>query len=281
MKTTLILLSLVLATAVNAKGLKADGGSNIGGGNNGSEYMATWCKNQSSLLRNYRDRAHLKVSNTGDYNIANKILNDGMVQALNALKGNNDSFLARSLARGLEISRNLEATSAKNVDRKAMVTNNILSSYYDFMLETVARNLDIGAYIPYIQSSGEQMDERAAHFEESFVTYASSQLDWILDNLTSTTRLGDKTITVPVGDAKSLIKVSMILLKGTSEDLEESLWNYRFSCAISDIQVLNETITSYDQGNREMFEDEKSAVNYLSSEINRISRSLQLRTSCN
>jgi hypothetical protein len=73
----------------------------------------------------------------------------------------------------------------------------------------------------------------------------------------------------------------MTLIKGTSEDLEDSLWNYRFSCAISDLQVLNETISSYDQGNREMFDDERTAVNYLSSEIKRISRTLHSSSSCN
>ncbi|MDD4975722.1 MAG: hypothetical protein PHY93_15300 [Bacteriovorax sp.] len=281
MKTTIVLLSLILAGSVYAKGNMVQGGSNIGGGNNGSEYMATWCKGQSSLLRNYRDRAQLKVNNTGDYNLANKILNDGMIQALKSLKTENESFLIKSLVRGLEIARNLDADSAKNTVRKAMTTNHILANYYNFMLETVAKNLDLGAYIPYIQSSNDQMDENAAHFEENFVVYASSQLDWITENLTRESRLGDKIIVVPVGDAKALIKVAIILTKGTADDLDESLWNYRFSCAISDLQVLNETITSYDQGNREMFDDEKVAVGYLASEIKRISRTLRLKTSCN
>lgn len=283
MKSTIILFSLLLSVAgsAHAKGKMADGGSNIGGGNNGSEYLATWCKTQSSLLRNYRDRALLKVSNTGDYALANKILNDGIIQALKTFKGEQDSFLARSLSRGLEIARNLEATNSLNSERKAMVINNILISYYDFMLERVIRDLDLGAYIPYIQADNDSMNERAAHFEENFVIYAASQLDWITDTLTRQTKLGDKTIVVPVGDAKSLVKVAMILIKGTSEDLEDSLWNYRFSCAISDLQILNETISSYDQGNREMFDDEKTAVNYLSNELRRISRTLHLKTSCN
>jgi hypothetical protein len=247
--------------------------------------VATWCRGQSSLLRNYRDRANLKVSNTGDYNFANKILNDGMVQALKSLnndaKISNDSFLARTLARGLEISRNLDATSAKNNDRKAMVVNNILTNYYDFMLTNVAKNLDLNAYIPYMQASHENMDERAAHFEENFAMYAGSQLDWITNNLTNTVRVGDRTLVVPVGDAKSLIKVAIILIKGTADDLDSSLWNFRFSCAISDLNTLNDTMTSYDQGNREMFDDEKVAVNYLTSEIKRISQMLNRKMSCN
>lgn len=280
MKKTIILLSLLFTGVVHAKGM-VEGGSNIGGGNIGSEYMATWCKNQSSLLRNFRDRAQLKVNNTGDYNLANKILNDGMIQALQALKDNYNSFLARSLARGLEISRNLEATTGKNAERKAMVINSILSSYYNFMLNTVVRDLDLGAYLPYIQSPQDQMDKRAAYFEQYFVAYASSQLSWITENLTQEARLGDRLIVVPVGDAKALIKVAIILTKGTAEDLEDSLWNHRFSCAIADLQILNDTITSYDQGNREMFDDEKVAVDYLSKELKRISRSLRLSSTCN
>lgn len=281
MKSTIILLTLILTCNVNAKPISPESGTNIGGGNNGSEYLATWCKNQSSLLRNYRDRSILKVKNTGDYLLANKILNDGMIQALKSLKENNGSFVAKSLTRGLEIARNLEATSAGNSERKLMIINNILVSYYDFMLDRVIKDLDIGAYIPYIQSSKEQMNERAAHFEENFVIYATSQLDWIIYNLTSETRLGNKTISVPVGDTKSLVKVALVLTQGTNSDLEDSLWNYRFSCAISDLQILNETISSYDQGNREMFDDERSAVNYIVSEIKRISRSLHSKTSCN
>jgi hypothetical protein len=158
MKTTIILFSILLSGAIHAKGKLADGGSNIGGGNNGSTYLATWCKGQSSLLRNYRDRALLKVSNTGDYTLANKILNDGMIQALKSFKSDQDSFLAKSLSRGLEMARNLEAASAMNSERKAMVINNILISYYDFVLDTVIRDLDLGAYIPYIQAGQDQMN---------------------------------------------------------------------------------------------------------------------------
>lgn len=278
MKTTMIILAILFAGILEAKEMRSDGGSNIGGGNNGSEYLATWCRGQSSLLRNYRDRAILKVRNKGDYNLANKILNDGIIQALQSQKGDNNSFLAKSLSRGLEISRNLGATSATNDERKAMVVNNVLINYYDFMIETVVKDLDIGAYIPYMQS---QMDERAAHFEEKFIVYAASQLNWITANMTQTTRLGDKLTVVPVGDAETVIKVAMILIKGTADDLDESLWNLRFSCAITDLQILNETITSYDQGNRETFDNKKEAINYLAPEIARIARTLTLKQGCN
>jgi hypothetical protein len=277
MKTTIILLTLLISGSLYA----AKGGSNIGGGNNGSEYLATWCKNQSSLLRNYRDRAVFKVNNTGDYALSNKILVDGMIQALKALNTDNNSFLAKSLARGLEISKNLQATNMANAERKAMIINNVLLKQYEFMIETVAKNLDIGAFIPYVQSSEEAMDVRAAHFEETFVTYANAQLNWILEELTAEARLGNKVIVTPVGDAKSLIKVAIILSEGTASDLNESLWNYRFSCAISDLNILNQTLIAYDQGNREMFDDEKSAVTYLSQELKRISRTLTLKSSCN
>jgi hypothetical protein len=277
MKTTILLLALLLTGAVNA------GGSNIGGGNNGSEYLATWCKGQSSLLRNFRDRSVLKLDSTGDYNMANTILHNGIVQALVSYKGDSESFFVKSLTRGLEISKNLEATAAKNPTRKAMVINNILLNYYDFMLTTVAVELDIGAYIPYMQigiENREDMDKRAAHFEEKFVVYASSQLDWILSNLTSEVHQGSKLITVPVGDTKSLLKVALILIHGTAIDLEDSLWNMRFSCAISDLRNLNDEITSYDQGNREIFEDEKVAVSFLAGQLKRISKSLTLKESC-
>ncbi len=290
MKTSLIILTLFIGTTFTAQARKVDregstekvskgSGTNIGGGNNGSAYLATWCRGQSSLLRNFRDRARLKLDNTGDYNAANKILNDGMVQALSS-GGANESFLHKSLVRGLTISNHLGATLGGNSERKAFAANHILINYYEFIIETVAKNLDLNGHIPYLEASGEEMNDRAARFEETFVTYASSQLDWVLSTLINEVRLGAKTQVVPVGDAKSIVKVALTLSGATATDLEDSLWNYRFSCAISDLKMLNETLKTYDQGNKEMFEDEKQALTYISTELKRISRTLRLKESC-
>lgn len=290
MKTALLIFTLVLGTSLTAQArvdregggekMSKGSGTNIGGGNSGSEYLATWCRGQSSLLRNFKDRARLKLDNTGDYNIANKILTDGIIQALNNSANAKDSFLHKSLTRGLTISNHLGATLGGNPERKAMAANHILNSYYDFMLETVAKNLDLNGKIPFMDASNENMDERAARFEENFVTYAGTQLDWILSTLIREVRLGSKIQTVPVGDARSVIKVALTLSAATASDLDESLWNYRFSCAISDLQILNETLKAYDQGNKEMFEDEKQAITYTASEIKRISKTLRLKESC-
>ncbi|MBC7714776.1 MAG: hypothetical protein H7177_15625 [Rhizobacter sp.] len=291
MKTTLLIFTLVLGTALTAQAKvveregtttlsKSGSGTNVGGGNNGSEYLATWCRGQSSLLRNYKDRARLKLDNTGDYNIANKLLTDGIVQALNNSTNASETFLHKSLVRGLTISNYLGASLGGNPERKAMAANNILNSYYDFMLETVAKNLDLNGKIPYMSSSDADMDQRAAHFEENFVIYANTQLNWILGNLVKEVRMGDRVQVVPVGDARSVIKVALALSTGTASDLEESLWNYRFSCTISDLQMLNDSLKAYDQGNKEMFEDEKQALEYTTKELRRISRTLTLRESC-
>ncbi len=291
MKTTLLIFTLILGTSLTTQARVVDregagermskgSGTNIGGANNGSEYLATWCRGQSSLLRNFKDRARLKLDNTGDYNSANKILTEGIIQALN--KGNTakETFLYKSLTRGLTIANHLGATLGGNTERKAMAANNILNNYYDFMLETVAKKLDLNGKIPYLGATNENMDERAARFEQNFVIYASTQLDWILNTLIKEVRLGDRIQTVPVGDARSVIKVALTLSAATSSDLDESIWNYRFSCAISDLNILNETLKAYDQGNKEMFEDEKQALTYTASEIKRISKSLTLRESC-
>lgn len=290
MKTTLLILTLVLGTSLTAEArvereggatkVSKGSGTNIGGGNIGSEYLATWCRGQTSLLRNFRDKARLKLDNTGDYNIANKILTDGIIQALQSGNNAKDTFLHKSLTRGLTISNHLGATLGGNTERKAMAANHILNSYYDFMIETVAKNLDLNGKIPFMDADSENMDQRAARFEENFVTYASTQLEWILNTLVKEVRLGDRVQTVPVGDARSVIKVALTLSAATASDLDESLWNYRFSCAISDLQILNETLKTYDQGNKEMFEDEKQALTYTASEIKRISKSLRLKESC-
>lgn len=292
MKTALIIFTLTLGSALTANARLVDrevetiekvsngSGTNIGGGNIGSEYMDTWCRNQTSSLRNYQDRARIKLDNTGDYNIANKILTDGIVQALKSGTNAKESFLHKSLVRGLTISTHLGATLGGNTEKKAMVAHNVLNNYYDFMINTVAKGLDLSARIPYLNSSAEQMDARAARFEEAFVNYASSQLIWILDNLVKEVRVGNRSQTVPVGDAKSVIKVALILTAGTAADLDDSLWNLRFSCSISDLQMLNETLKAYDQGNMEVFEDEKQALDYAAKEIRRISRSLTSNSAC-
>lgn len=289
MKTSLIILTMaIVGTSFNANARVAreggaekvskGSGTNIGGGNNGSEYLATWCRGQTSLLKSVRDRANLKLDNTGDYNAANKILNNGLVQALSNVESNNTSFLVKSLTRGLTIAGQLNATSGGVSERKAMATNHILNNYYDFIIEVVAKDLDLNAHIPFLESS--EMDESAAHFEEAFVKYAHAQLQWILSTLVNEVRIGDKTQIVPVGDARSILKVALTLSGATAEDLEESLWNYRFSCSILDLKALNESLKEYDLGNTEMFEDEKQALTFTTKKIREISRTLILRDSC-
>ena len=287
---TLLILTLVLGTSLTAQArvdrespgekMSKGSGTNIGGGNSGSEYLATWCRGQSSLLRNFKDRARLKLENTGDSNLANKILTDGIVQALSNGASAKESFLHKSLTRGLTIANHLGASLGGTPDRKARTTNLILNSYYDFMLETVAKNLDLNGKIPYLEATGENMDERAARFEQNFVIYATTQLDWILGTLIKEERVNGKIQAFPTGDARSILKVALTLSAATASDLDESLWNYRFSCAISDLEMLNETLKAYDQGNKEMFEDEKQALTYTASELKRISRTLRLAESC-
>ena len=255
-------------------------GTNIGGGNNSSEYLATWCRGSTSLLRNYKEKASLKLDNTGDYNLSNKILTDGIIQALGNSADAKETFLHKSLVRGLTISNHLGASLGGNPEKKAMTANHILNSYYDFVIEIVAKNLDLNGKIPYMSSHNDQMNEAAARFEENFVTYASSQLNWILNNLVKDVKIGNRVQTIPVGDARSVLKVALTLTAGTTTDLEDSLWNYRFSCSISDLQILNETLKTYDQGNKEMFEDEKEALTYVSRELKRISKAITLKENC-
>jgi hypothetical protein len=142
--------------------------------------------------------------------------------------------------------------------------------------------MDLGAYIPYIQSSREEMDRRAAHFEESFVQYATAQLIWVVQNLTTEIRLGEKSIIVPVGDSKAFLKVAIVLTKASADDLENSLWASRFECAITALRILNlEEITPYDQGNKEIYDNEKQAVDRITRKINAIVGRLSLQSSCN
>lgn len=290
MKNALLVLTLMIGTTVTAQAKVIDreapaktskgSGTNIGGGNNGSEYLAIWGRGSISFLRNFKNKAALKLNNTGDYNVANKLLTDGIIQALENSANAKSTFLHKSLVRGLTISNHLGATLGGNTERKARAANYILDSYYDFMIEVVAENLDLNGKIPYMNSSDDQMDKAAARFEQNFVIYANTQLNWILNTLTSEVRIGDRVQVVPVGDINSVFKVALTLIAGTATDLEESLWNYRFSCSILDLQNLNDTLKAYDQGNKEMFEDEKQALAYTTSELRRISKTLVTKESC-
>ncbi len=256
-------------------------GTNIGGGNNSSEYLATWCRGQQSLLRNYRDRAQLKLNNSGNYNISNKILTDGIVQALSSLNGQQSTFLSKSLQRGLVISRQLNAATATD-ERKAMSTYYVLSNYYNFMIETVARDLDLNGFIPFESHGGERnsMNPAMMTFEQNFVIFANTQLTWVLANMMGQTKIGSRLLTTPVGDAKSVIKISLTLTEATAEDLDESLWNHKFSCAISDLKNLSFELNQYDQGNRDMFESDAQALEYINKELTRIAKSIDLKGGC-
>lgn len=266
MKKILIMTLLLLTTTLSAK--VSEGGSNIGGGNNSSKFEVTWCSDQSTLLRQVKTRAELKLQNTGNFNIANTMLSDGMVSALQIGDENSNSFLRKGLLRGLEISAVIAEAGSPELGHR------VLSSYYQFLLTTVANNLELGGRLLYITSSREQMDEQATLFEKRFVEYAKEQLEWIRKNLTRKVITSRGVISIPIGDTKTLVKISLVLLKGTTTDLEESLWNMRFSCTISDLRSLTEMFESYDQGNRELFDNDRSATTYLVSSLENIVHSL-------
>ncbi len=255
-------------------------GTNIGGGNNGSEYLATWCRGQLSLLRSFQARSAIKLEATSNYNLANKILTDGMVKALQEGDSARETFLHKSLIRGLAISNHLGGSLGGTSEKDAQNANFILNEYYNFMLEVIAKNLDLNGHIPYLGASNVDFDQRAAQFELKFVEYAKAQLDWILKNLVTETHQNGRRIVLPKGSANSVLKVAHTLTAGTTKDLEDSLWNYRFSCAISDLKILNDQLGQYNQGNREIYEDEKSALQEVTKEILRISSVINLRERC-
>ena len=217
MKSLFFILTLSLLSGTTMA--KSRSGSNIGGGNNGAEFVANWCKNQSSLLRAYRDRSKLKIENTGNYREANKILSRGIEEALGSIVGNNDPYLAKNLNRGLKIVENLNATSSSINDRSAMIANNIITEYYTFLIETVSHNLDIGAVLPHQSVETDRRESSLQTYEKAFVKYAVAQVEIITKNLINETIINQRKIATPVGDVKTLLKVSSIITEGVKEDL--------------------------------------------------------------
>lgn len=282
MKTTLAIFTLMatmsFGSPIYAK--NADSGSNIGGGNSSSEYLS-WCRGQSSLLRDAKTTAALKLENSGSHIAANKILSDGILRALKNSDNKRELFLHKALVRGNMISTHLDTINEDGNLRKHEVAHHILSEYYDFMINEVSSSLEIGAHIPYLRSPQDSLEQSIAHFEAKFVQYASAQLDWIIVKLSNsrTNQFGRLLIT-PIGDTKSFFKTALVLVEGVSQDLKESLWNLRFSCAISDLDNLHERVRNYDQGNRELFSDEKQAFEHTIQELKRIANSIRKNESC-
>ncbi len=273
----------VLHAAAEKASTSKGSGTNVGGGNSGSEYLASWCRGQLSLLRSYQSRSQAKLENDSrNINLANKILTDGIIIALEKGGAASETFLHKSLVRGLAISNHLGGSLGGTSEKQAQVANFVLNKYYDFMLEVVAKNLDLNGHLPYLGAFANTPEQelRKTNYEFRFVEYAKNQLDWILNNLVKEVNMNGKRVIVPVGNADSVLKVALTLSSGTADDLEESLWGYRFSCAISDLKLLNEMLSKYVQGNKEIYENERDALTSVTQEIARISNDINLRKGC-
>ncbi len=256
MKKTFLIFSLILLGPMINSAFAS--GTNIGGGNTSHEFTAQWSRNQIATLQKYKKRARTKLNRRGDYFAANKILVNGMKVVLMKTT-TNTSFTRKALVRGVAIANFIGAGKPGHSNRTNRSIHNILNQYYHFVIDDVARNLDLYSYIPYLRRDRAVAFD-ATVFERNFVAYAAAQLKWVNDHLATLSYHRREMQITPIGNSEEYLFVSQLTTMNTAKDLTESLWSYRFACAIDALTVLNESIANYNLGNRDIYEDEKDAI---------------------
>lgn len=258
------------------------GGTNVGGGTISSDISFHWCCSSAVTLEEYLSLSKLKLNSTGSYYQANKILVNGMIAGLKSNNKSAHTFTFKALERGLQIASFLGVGKPYNCRKANWRFNNILKKYYKFVLKHVSRDLDLNGYVPYLEA---QSNLNIREFESRFVKYASSQLIWMNDNLTTGRIISGEGEIAPVGDASDYLLVAQLMSIFTAEDLINSLWNKRFTCAIEKLINLHDIILRYDpKGNHEMseheYEDDRIAVNMVSYKLEEIIKKISSNDSC-
>lgn len=290
MKTSLLIIAIVMGTSFSAhagrtlqrevlaaKGgsTKSGSGTNVGG-TQGVRYASSvsWCQDQTGTLEDYQDRAAAKLEKRGTYNAANKLLVEGMEEVLagDDAEGSRDTFFHKSLVRGVEIAKLLGADTTLE-DRRSMVVHNILIKYYELLFKSSGKELNT---VPYLD-----MRDRATNYEIAFINYAKDQIVWMLRNIVAQTKTRDgQVVYTPVGDADATLKVMYTLSGAVADDLDESVYNNYYSCTIAKLKLVNKNLSQFDQGNTEMFEDKKDALDYATRKLIAVNEAIKPGVHC-
>ncbi len=256
--------------------LQAFGGTNIGGGDIGSEFLAEWCHNQIEKLYAFKQRAYLKLNASGNYYKANKILLNGLIAGAQSSKGN-QSFTNRALVRGVELFTILEAQDITKSKREKRNINRIMNEYYSFITQ-ISLTLDVKEYIPFKKAHEENSLKSfdGKRFEKKIVEYAAAQLKWFLDTFTFTRGLEFMAI----GKTSNFLKATEITLEGVKSDVVDSLFKYRLNCSLQKITVLFDIVVQYNLGNEELFDNDRVAENYVIAQIKEIHNSITFNENC-
>lgn len=256
-----------------------ESGTNVGGANFSSDLELEWCRSKVVYLEGVRKKAILNVARTGNHHLATIKIIEGMAVALKEYSQRNrhSSFTKMALERGLVMAGLLEVTSGVYNQDKAAKVFNIFNSYLNFVIEVVAKKLDIDTFIPF-SINIHSVDLKRV--EKRFIDYAQAQLLWATDTLTKVGPTANGVEPYSVGPAINFLKVSEIITLSTANDLLASFWRYRFSCSIERLYRAYDDVKKYNMGDTSDLIDDRLAVYFTRAEMMTVSQDLQKADTC-
>ena len=253
------------------------GGTDVGGGHIGSQFAAEWCRDQMERLYSFQERAQLKLNSSGDYYQANLILLNGLLEGLESSRGNR-TFTNRSMSRGFELFKMIGTDDISKLKRERMIINRAMNKYYSF-LRYISIDLDLDKLIPQqslYESYGDLWPSRTNNFEKKVIDYAARQLHWFLDVFTSSRN----EELMALGTTSDFFKSTEIILRGVKDEAEESLFKEHLSCDIRKMNSLIEIVIQYNLDNRELFDGDRMAENYVIARLKDLLSSMEELRSC-
>lgn len=250
------------------------GGTDIGGGVDSNDELFSWCQDQVAFMRRIVRNSKLVLENTGleKINKVNHMLARGIKQAwLRERESELPSYFTRlSLERGMELVKVLGILKDSEKGTAELTNyNSILFEYYNFVIKDVAGSLDI----PYaVRNIG---DYKTQGFERTYIEYVKRELTFAERFLDEK----DGTVTSSLL-ASVYLKLMKSLVKFAIQDLNDSPYRLRFSCAIQGLLDLRDDIQNFNRGSRDLFVDVKQLMEVTTVELKNISNSLDLSDSC-
>lgn len=272
-------------------------GTDIGGGYASIpiEEEEQWCQTQITYLQRSLHKARRKLNKTSDHYRANKILVKGLNRIAESSGAGSHVFTRIAVETGLELANAWGVMNPTQDMDTHRFNHYALVKYYEFVIERVSTELDMQSYIPYIKARRHNRGHGGglrSQLEKRFIRYANLKLDWI-NRYLARIRTDDpdygEMIAVPRGSARNYLAAAKIIALSTAQDLANSLWEFRFSCAIDDLMVISESLSCYMQPNcqvtdddlfLEEFDDNVEALNFTFFSIQKIRDSIKQVSSC-
>jgi len=247
MKNFLLLLLVLASTSLT--NLKAE--VTLDGSDDSFEVVldqgvASFCRDRLSILRLALRRATLEASR-GNAGISAQVLIDGLKRSASQISPRYANTLtSKAIIRGVGIANSLMNSTGDRA--KVRTVNYFLNRYYRFIEET-SNNLDV----PFYQTGrcGFCNSRANEEFEQNFVTFASEQLNMVLDSMTT----DHGGIIYPVGSPRVLLSALKSTTALMANDLSEALGATRYACVIRELADISNEAGSYLKGGSFLSDD--------------------------